>query len=160
MKKQTNLVVKSNIRQSHVHEPLKHGQFQVEVLSKIIYGSTWLQLKGKRNITFFLFVLTLFFLEVHTHTHTKCNMCIHKLIRFYLSICNLLVRLVKLCAFMQTQICKKTECDCASIVCGRGVEARQNFSKSVKQCVLLSPTQNLQLIEHHNNAKAYFTWIV
>lgn len=36
----THLVVKPDIGKSHPHQPLKHGHFQVEVLSKIIYCGT------------------------------------------------------------------------------------------------------------------------
>lgn len=36
----THLVVESDIGKSHPHQPLKHGHFQVKVLSKIIYCGT------------------------------------------------------------------------------------------------------------------------
>lgn len=36
----THLVVESDIWKSHPHQPLKHGHFQVKVLSKIIYCGT------------------------------------------------------------------------------------------------------------------------
>lgn len=45
----TNLVVESDKRKSHVHQPLKHGHLQVEVLSKFIYCGTGAQLKKRKN---------------------------------------------------------------------------------------------------------------
>ena len=48
----TNLVVESHIRQSHLHKPLKHGHLQVEVLGKFINCGTWSQLRGRKPLIY------------------------------------------------------------------------------------------------------------
>lgn len=41
----TNLVVEPDIREAHLHQPLKHGHLQVEVFGKLVHGGTGAQLK-------------------------------------------------------------------------------------------------------------------
>lgn len=41
----TNLVVESDVREAHLHQPLEHGHLQVEVFGKLVHGGTGAQLK-------------------------------------------------------------------------------------------------------------------